>query len=71
MTDVAPFLQLDFGRVRSLVSVVTLGRPDANWLVSSYRLKYSIDDTVWAWYFNWKKGRVKVRVFIFCVMFAA
>ena len=41
--DVNQFLQFDLGKVTKVTAVATQGRSDANWLVTSYTLAYSVD----------------------------
>ncbi|KAJ7390437.1 hypothetical protein OS493_025137 [Desmophyllum pertusum] len=41
--DVKQFIQFDFGRVVKVTSVATQGRSDADWMVTSYTLAYSLD----------------------------
>ena len=41
--DVNQFLQFDLGRELKVTAVATQGRSDANWMVTSYTLAYSVD----------------------------
>ena len=41
--NVYQYLQFDFGKVVKVTAVATQGRSDANWMVSSYTLAYSLD----------------------------
>ena len=41
--DVKQFLQFDLGKVAKVTAVATQGRSDANWMVTSYTLAYSVD----------------------------
>ena len=41
--DVNQFLQFDFSKVTKLTAVATQGRSDADWMVTSYTLAYSVD----------------------------
>ncbi|KAL9955598.1 hypothetical protein ACROYT_G036941 [Oculina patagonica] len=41
--DVKQFLQFDLGKVTKITAVATQGRSDADWMVTSYRLAYSVD----------------------------
>ena len=41
--DANQFLQFDLGKVTKVTAVATQGRSDANWMVSSYTLAYSLD----------------------------
>ena len=41
--DANQFLQFDLGKVTKVTAVATQGRSDANWMVTSYTLAYSVD----------------------------
>ena len=41
--DVKQFLQFDLGKVAKVTAIATQGRSDANWMVTSYTLAYSVD----------------------------
>lgn len=41
--DLHQFLQFDLGNVTKVTAVATQGRSDADWMVSSYTLAYSVD----------------------------
>ena len=41
--DAKQFLQFDLGKVAKVTAVATQGRSDANWMVTSYTLAYSVD----------------------------
>lgn len=41
--DVDQFLQFDLGKVIKVTAVATQGRSDADWMVTSYTLAYSVD----------------------------
>lgn len=41
--DVNQFLQFDLGKVTKMTAVATQGRSNANWMVTSYTLAYSVD----------------------------
>ena len=41
--DVNQFLQFDLGKVTKVTAVATQGRSDANWMVTSYTLAYSVN----------------------------
>ncbi|KAL9955596.1 hypothetical protein ACROYT_G036938 [Oculina patagonica] len=41
--DVKQFLQFDLGNVTKVTAVATQGRSDADWMVTSYTLAYSVD----------------------------
>ena len=41
--DVKQFLQFDLGNVTKVTAVATQGRSDADWMVTSYTLAYSLD----------------------------
>ena len=41
--DVHQFLQFDFSKVTKLTAVATQGRSEADWMVTSYTLAYSVD----------------------------
>ena len=41
--DVKQFLQFDLGQVTKVTAVATQGRSDADWMVTSYTLAYSVD----------------------------
>ena len=40
--DAKQFLQFDLGEVTKVTAVATQGRSDANWMVSSYTLDFSL-----------------------------
>lgn len=59
-SNVHQFIQYDFGKFVKVTGVATQGRSDANWMVSSYILAYSLDGVsfttygagdgqVWVW----------------------
>ena len=41
--DVKQFLQFDLGKLTKVTAVATQGRSEANWMVTSYTLAYSVD----------------------------
>lgn len=41
--DANQFLQFDLGKVAMVTAIATQGRSDANWMVTSYTLAYSLD----------------------------
>ena len=41
--DANQFLQFDLGKVTKLTAIATQGRSDANWMVTSYTLAYSVN----------------------------
>lgn len=41
--NVHQFLQFDLGKVTKVTAVATQARSDANWMVTSYTLAYSVD----------------------------
>ena len=41
--DAKQFLLFDFGKVTKVTAAATQGRSDANWMVTSYTLAYSLD----------------------------
>ena len=41
--DVDQFLQFDLGKVTKVTAIATQGRSDADWMVTSYTLAYSVD----------------------------
>ena len=41
--DVKQFLQFDLGKVTTVTAVATQGRSNANWMVTSYTLAYSVN----------------------------
>ena len=42
-SDAEQFLQFDLGKVAKVTAVATQGRSDADWMVTSYTLAYSVD----------------------------
>ena len=63
--DVNQFLQFDFGKVAKVTAVATQGRSDANWMVTSYTLAYSMDGVIFTNYGD-GDGQVSIcrRLFI-------
>ena len=65
--DAKQFLQFDLGKVAKVTAVATQGRSDANWMVTSYTLAYSVDGGS---FIPYGEGDGQVRsIFPFFVMF--
>lgn len=50
--DTKQFLQFDLGKVTKLTAIATQGRYDADWMVTSYTLAYSLDGGSFTTYDN-------------------
>ena len=48
--DANQFLQFDLGKVTKVTAIATQGRFDANWMVTSYTLAYSMDGVIFTNY---------------------
>ena len=46
-SDVSPFIQVDFKRLKKITRVATQGRPDGTSYVKKYSLSYSLDGITW------------------------
>ncbi|XP_035685102.1 neurocan core protein-like isoform X8 [Branchiostoma floridae] len=47
---VGEWLQVDLGEMKNVKGTITLGSPDDNFYVTSYKLQYSTDETTWTTY---------------------